>query len=748
MSHPPVPLTDAFAGRYTILRELGHGGMATVWLARDLKHARDVAIKVLRPELSATLGAERFLREIGIAARLAHPHVLPLIDSGQAGELLYYVSPFVEGGSLRERLQREKTLPVREVLRITGEVGSGLDYAHRSGVVHRDVKPENILFSDGHAVLSDFGVAAATARDVEGTITSKGIAVGTPEYMSPEQAGADSDIGPASDEYALACVVHELLTGAPPFRGANSRATMTQHVLAAPPPLRTLRPEVPVALERAVLRALSKDPAHRFPTVADFCTATRDPSVDAGGDARDRNEAPLVVVLPFVNSSPSPENEYLSDGLTEELIDALAKVQGIRVASRTSVFALKGRTEDVRSIGARFGARVVLEGSARRFADRLRLTAQLTDALDGRLLWSQRYDRTLDDVFAVQDELARTIVNTLRSTWLAELSPPPHRHGTDNVAAYGLYLRGRFEWNRRSTEGGILAAIDFFEQAIALDPDYALAYTGLSDCYALQVDYRSVPVAEGMEKAKYYARKALAIDPTLAEAHASLAWALFIHDWNWREAEDTYRRGLGIDPRYASLHQWYAFLLSSQGRFAEAIAEAITATELDPTSISARRSVGWGHFYARRYDEGERHLRIAMEMNPTAEETYRVLGVTLSMQNKHDEAIRVLREGLMLPGSGTYSQATLGWALARGGHRDETRAILADLTERARNDYVSPVAFAWLHIGLEQPDEVIRDAERAWDERRGWLAYLRVNPILDGVRAHPRFEALVQRMGL
>jgi serine/threonine-protein kinase len=743
MTHPPPALTDAFAGRYELVREIGQGGMATVWLAHDLKHTRDVAIKVLRPDLSMSLGAERFLREIGIAARLSHPHVLSLIDSGQAGVLLYYVSPYVEGGSLRERLIRDGPLSVPEVLRIAGEVGSGLDYAHRRGVVHRDVKPENILFADGHAVLADFGVAAATARVPESSITGAGITVGTPEYMSPEQAGAERDVGPESDEYALACVVHELLTGSPPFRGSNARATMAQHAIATPAPLRTLRPDVPAAVERAVLRALSKDPEHRYPSVAAFVNATRSAAVDT----RDRQEAPLIVVLPFVNASSDRDNEYLSDGLTEELIDALAKVEGIRVASRTSVFALKGRGDDVRAIGARFGARVVLEGSVRRAGERLRLTAQLTDTADGGLLWSQRYDRTLDDVFTVQDELARTIVSTLRSTWLAELSPPSPRRSTDNVAAYSLYLRGRYEWNRRTNES-VLAGIGWFEQAIALDPHYALAYTGLSDSYALQVDYRSVPVADGLAKAKEYARMALALDPTLAEAHASLAWALFIHDWEWHEAEEMFRRGLSLDPRYAPLRQWYAFLLASQGRFPEAIAEAQSAVDLDPTSVSARRGVGWIHYYARRYDEGEAHLRRGIEMNPLAEETYRVLGVTLSQQERHAEAEHVLREGLALPGSGTYSMATLGWALARGGKTDEARTILGELTEHARRRYVSPVAFAWLHIGLGLRDEVVQAAERAFAERRGWLAYVRVNPILDGVRGDARFEALLHRMGL
>jgi serine/threonine-protein kinase len=744
---PSAHLTDALAERYAIERELGRGGMATVYLAQEHKHARQVAIKVLHDELAASLGAERFLREIGIVARLSHPHIVPLIDSGDADGVLYYVSPFVAGGSLRDRLARERRLPVRDALRIAREVGYALDYAHRNGFVHRDVKPENILFADGQAVLADFGVARAYgARDTEppaDMVTEAGLALGTPAYMSPEQATGDTDLGIPSDVYSLACVVYEMLAGEPPLLGTSARATIAKQVTEMPRPIRALRPEVPPMAEQALMKALAKAPEDRHSSVAEFIE-----SLHAEVLEEQRLHTSLtrtIAVLPFVNASPDPENEYLSDGITDELIDALAKVEGLRVASRSSVFALKGKPRDVRAIGALLGAREVLEGTVRKSGDRLRITAQLSSAEDGRLLWSQRYDRTLHDVFAIQDELARTIVDTLRVTSFADLATQPKRRYTQSVTAYGLYLRGRYAWNTRSQEG-VLEAIRFFEQAIAEDPRYALAYTGLSDAYALQLDYRSVPVAEGFALAKQYARQALALDETLPEAHASLAWALFVYDWRWEEAGHEFRRSIELDPQYATAHQWYAFLLASRGRLDEALVEGHTAQELDPTSVSVRRTLGWLYYYARRYEQARYHLARAVAMNPDAEETYRVLGLTLAIEGRFDEAERVLRDATAMRGSGTYTSATLGFALARAGKRAEAETVLAELEALRARGYVSPVAFATLHIGLGQIDSALDWAERAHEERRGWLAYLDVNPLLDPLRGQPRFEALAARM--
>ena len=747
MRAPSTLLTAALADRYSFERELGRGGMATVYLAHELKHARQVAIKVLHAELAASLGAERFLREIGIVARLSHPHIVPLIDSGNAGGVLYYVSPYVSGGSLRDRLLRERRLPLGDALRVAREVGTALDYAHRNGFVHRDVKPENILFADGQAVLADFGVARACgARDADrdpDSVTEVGLALGTPAYMSPEQASGDRDLGSSSDVYSLACVVYEMLAGEPPLMGKSARSTIAKQVTETPRPIRALRPEVSAGIEHALAKALSKSPEDRHASVADFADALHAEGMDGARSYPSLTRT--IAVLPFVNASPDPENEYLSDGITDELIDALAKVEGLRVASRTSVFALKGKPQDVRATGALLGASEVLEGTVRKSGDRLRITAQLTSADDGRLLWSQRYDRTLHDVFAIQDELARTIVDTLRVTSFADLATQPARRYTSSVTAYGLYLRGRYAWNKRSQEG-VLESIQFFERAIAEDPQYALAYTGLSDAYALQLDYRSVPVAEGFALAKHYARKALELDETLPEAHASLAWVLFVFDWNWTDAGQEFRRSIELDPQYATAHQWHAFLLASRRRLDEALVEGHTAQELDPTSISVRRTLGWLYFYARRFEQARYHLARAAAMNPAAEETYRVLGLTLAIEGRPEEAERVLREAVTMHGSGTYTMATLGFALARAGKQAEAEALLAQLEALRRREYVSPVALATLNLGLGHLERALDWTERAHEERRGWLAYLDVNPLLDPLRGHPRFEALAARM--
>jgi serine/threonine-protein kinase len=736
---------ESLADRYAIERTLGKGGMAVVHLAEERKHQRKVAIKVLREDIGMSVGAERFLREIGIAARLSHPHIVPLIDSGQVDGQLYYVSPFVPGGSLREKLDREKRLSIEEAIRIATEVGTGLDYAHRNGFVHRDVKPENILFADGHALLADFGIAHVCLGPNDEPLTKGGIALGTPEYMSPEQASGSNDIGTAADTYALGCVIYEMLSGEPPFRGSSSLAVMARHVTEKPKPLRIVRPEVPPHVEHAVARALMKLPEQRFATVSEFCAALQQPQSE--GARHGVSGSRSIAVLPFVNASPDPDNEYLSDGLTDELIDALAKVEGLRVASRTSVFALKGKPLDVRAIGALLDVSEVLEGTVRRSGQDLRITSQLTSTSNGALIWSQRYDRRLDDVFAIQDEIARTIVNTLRATSFGDLAAPSSKRGTESVQAYGLYLRGRYAWNKRSQEG-VTEGIKYFKQAIEADPKYAAAYTGLADSYALALDYRSVPVHEGFEKAKSYARKALALDDGLAEAHASLAWSLFIYDWNWSEAAQEFKRAVQLDPRYSTAHQWYAFMLASQQRFDEALIEAHTAQETDPGSISIRRTLGYVYFYARRFEQAKYHLQRAITMNPVAEESYRVLGLILACSGEHEEAERVLREAMELPDAATYTRVTLAFALARAGKRSYAEETVEFLTEKLKAGYVSPVEMSTLHIALGNNDHAMDWAERAYDERRGWLAYLNVHPVVDPLRNEPRFKALVRKMGL
>ncbi|HYC31879.1 MAG TPA: protein kinase [Gemmatimonadales bacterium] len=740
---------SAIADRYRILEEIGRGGTATVYLAEDLKHARQVAIKVLRPV--AGYEPARFLREISIAARLAHPQILPLHDSGECDGLLYFVMPYAGCETLRDRMTREGQLPVDSALRIVRALAVALAYAHRHGIVHRDIKPENILLQEGEPVIADFGVATALSAAAGDAVyvTDRGFAVGTPAYMSPEQASAEPTLDGRSDQYSLACVLYEMLAGEPPFAGTGARATMARHAIETPAPIRVRRPNVPAAVERGLARALAKSPAERFPGMLEFTDAlvTPVPEVIPAAVAGTVREARTIAVLPFVNASADAENEYLSDGITDELIIALSKVEGLHVASRTSVFALKGLREDVRNLGARLNVSAVLEGTVRRSGNRLRITVQLTGVADGRTLWSERYDRELADVFAIQDEIARTIVTTLRATLLRDLGDAPPVRYTANLRAYHLYLKGRYWWNRRSQEA-IAEGITYFEQAIAEDPAYALAYTGLSDSYALQVDYRGAPVREGMERAREFARKALALDDSLAEAHTSLGWVSFIYDWDWPRAGREFARAVELNPAYSVARQWHAWFLVAMGRVEDSLAEGRRALELDPASVSIRRSMGWLHYYARQPLEALEHFRRALAMNPTADENHRLLGLAYLQLGRYDDAAAAFREAVAASDRPSLATADLGVVAAARGRLDEARAVLAGLRAEARQRYVSPVSFAVLAVSLKDYDGAFEALERAYQDRRGWLAYLRVEPALDPLRQDPRFIALLERMRL
>ena len=618
--------------------------------------------------------------------------------------------------------------------------------------MHRDIKPENVLLADGHPIVADFGIARAfgggRGRGGNTPITGAGMVIGTPAYMSPEQAAGDTVDG-RSDQYSLACLAYEMLVGTPPFSGGSVRATLARHISEVPAPMVAIRATVPPAVEWAIMKALAKEPDARFATATEFAEAlTRAaPEPAPGAAASPPRDARAIAVLPFVNASADGEDEYLSDGLTEELINALAHVDGLHVASRTSAFAFKGRTADVREIGTALGVTFLLEGVVRRSGARVRITAQLTNALDGRLLWSQRWDRDTQDVFRLEDEITRTIVDTLRGTLLGDLRDPVPRRYTSNPKAWHLYLRGRHAWNRRGREG-ILEGIRFFEQAIAEDPKYAPAYSGLSDCYAIMLDYRGVPVAEGMERAKVEARRAIELDPSLAEAHTSLGWVTFIYDWNWVEAERLFRRAIDLDPRYSIARQWYAWLLVAVGRVDEAQAQARLSVELDPSSVSIRRTLAWLYIMARQPEAAIAYLRRTVALDPTSEETHRVLGLAYREKGLYDEALASFNEALQLAPDMAYAVAGIGATYAKAGRPDEALAAVAELDRMAAMRYVSPAAYAMIHAARGDADAAFEWMEKTYEDRRGWLTYLKVEPMLDPIRGDPRFGDWVRRMGL
>ncbi len=559
-------LAAALSDRYAVERELGRGGMASVWLARDVRLDRPVAIKVLHPELAGAIGVDRFVREIRLTARLQHPGVVPVLDSGTligpgGVELPWYAMAYVPGESLRARLDRERQLPVEDALRITSEVAGALAAAHRDGIIHRDIKPDNILLSDGHALVADFGIARALAETGGERLTSTGMAIGTAAYMSPEQATADV-VDARTDQYSLATVLYEMLAGETPFSGPTAHAITARRMSGPPRPIRPVRPTVPAEVESALQRALALVPADRFPGMSEFARALGEgsapprrprPALLLGGallvalaivaaalrfgrsaDAPASADSPAVersiAILPFANSSGNAADEPLFDGITDELIGALGAVRDLRVVGRTSVFALKGRALDARAIGDTLGVATVLEGSGRREGNRLKVRVQLVDARDGRVIWADAYDREGGAALAMQEEIARAIVAALRIRLGAAAGTSLVRTATDDSAAYDLYLRGRYVLHTSMGPDGVPSAVRHFEEAIRRDSALAPAWAGLSDARArLAIFGYGAPLVE-MPLARAAALRALALDSTLAAAHASLAHVQCIHE--------------------------------------------------------------------------------------------------------------------------------------------------------------------------------------------------------------------------
>jgi len=720
--------------------------MATVYLAQDRKHRRSVAVKVLSPELAAALGPDRFLREIDTAARLTHPHILPLHDSGEADGLLYYVMPYVEGESLRGRLVRERQLPFEDALRIASQVADALGYAHERDVVHRDIKPENILFQSGHAVVSDFGIARAIKVAGEGRVTGTGIALGTPGYMSPEQAQGIDQLDGRSDLYSLGCVLYEMLAGDPPFTGWSVQAILARQVLEPLPRLRTVRDTVPDWLEQAVARALAKAPADRFATAAQFVAGLTKPTTSTVAEAAPALEH-SIAVLPFVNLSADPENGYFCDGMTEEILNALSAVPSLRVAARTSSFAFKDVADDVRTIGEQLRVRTVLEGSVRRADTKLRVTAQLINVADGFHLWSHTYEREMKDVFAVQDEIARAIVHALKGKLEGESGVALVEPHTDNVKAYALYLKARYFWKKKSPTA-LKHCLEYFEQAIALDPRYSLAHAGLADSYIMLAYHNYVPPKQVFPRARVAADAAVTFDDGLAEAHSARACVSLFYDWDWPAAERGFQRAIELKELYPTAHFWYACCLWALGRTADGVEQASRAQALAPLSLVGNANLGWALYFARAYDEAIAQCLKALDLDTHYLMTYTVLGQAYVAASRYDEAIGALQSAVGFSGGLVFTSAALGYAYAKAGKSREAKKILEDLLQRSSTEYVPPFCVALVHAGLSDKDEAMAWLERAYEERSHWLVYLKAWPIFDDLRSDARFTALLGRVGL
>jgi len=722
--------------------------MATVYLANDLKHRRKVAIKVLRPELGALLGAERFTREIEVVAGLTHPHILPLYDSGDVlvehperggpERLLFYVMPYVRGDSLRHKLLREKQLSVDDAIRIIRQVASALDHAHARGLIHRDIKPENILLNEDQSMVTDFGIALEADAVPEKRLTRSGVMVGTPSYMSPEQAAGERTLDGRSDIYGLGVMLYEMLAGEAPFTGPTAQAVIAKRFTDPVPSIRRLRPAVPASVDEAIKKAMANVPADRFPSGAAMVAALTAPVIA---------KSPSVAVLPFLNFSADPENEFFADGITEDVIAQLAKIRSLKVISHTSVMPFKKRELSLKEIGTRLDAGTLVEGSIRRAGNRVRIVAQLIDAETDRHLWAETYDRDLTDIFAIQSDVALRIAGALEAELSHEETTRIKKQPTDDVQAYQLYLMGRHCLARWTNEG-MEQAIKYFEQAIARDKNYALAYADLGYVYT-EIGMGvagSLPPDEAFGKAKAALARALELDPELPDALAVRAHLKVARDYDWAGAEADYKRAIELNPNSGVAYDSYGLMLAAVERYDEAIEAQERAHEVDP--VAHRLDVATTYLRAGRYDDARQAVEACIALDPHLALAHVTAGWTYLLTGKPEQGIASIRHGLALAPDSTLYRAQLAQALARVGQTEEAREILSRLEVLSTQRYVSPYHMAYVYTGLGEFDRAMDFLEKAYEVRSGGIFGVKGSFLFASLREEPRFKALLRKMNL
>ena len=758
MSDPHEVLHDELGDRYTLEDAIGEGGMGTVYLARDRKHDRLVAIKTVRPDLTTSEIRERFEREISITAHLQHPHILPLLDSGVAGETLYYVMTYVDGESLRSRLERDGRIPADELVRIARDVTEALQCAHEQGVVHRDIKPENILLTADYAVVADFGIAKALVETGAETLTRTGLAVGSPAYMAPEQI--DGTVTPQIDIFALGAVLYEAATGQRYRGGAEAEANWWG---------------IPSDLRAVIQRALHPSPEQRWPDAPAFRTAleasvrtSRRPwrtvalgaltaillagaswwvaaNLNGGGaEGGEGGSIQSLAVLPLVNLTGDPQQEYFVAGMHEALISELAMIGALRVISRTSVTRYADTELSAPEIAAELGVATVLEGGVQRAGDRVGVNVRLIDANADRHLWSQTYDEelTTDNIFMIQGDIAREIAAALQATLAPETRERMEAQPTESLAAYDLYMRGRYLYNRSLTREDQESAAEHFRQAISADSAYAPAYVGLADTYLVLWRRGLLPAEEALPPGRVAAEKALELDETLAEAHAALGNVLTA-ERRFEEAEREFQRALELNPGSAEVHRHYGRLLSRLERHEEAVREARLALELDPLSVAKRVSLASRLFTARDYEGAIEEAQNVLLLEPDHLNALFFLGSSYTMNGQYADGIEALERAVELDRDNPFRITMLAWAYARSGRPETALTTLERVDERG--PILKEIAIVYGELG--ELDRAFGYLDQAFSEDPGLLTELRSDPTADSLRADPRFDELLKNVG-
>ncbi|MEO6526359.1 MAG: protein kinase [Gemmatimonadaceae bacterium] len=799
MSDAATRLSTALADRYRVVRELGAGGMATVYLARDLKHDRDVGIKVLHADLGAAIGAERFLREIRVAASLHHPNILPLYDSGEAGGALYYVMPVAVEESLRGRLTRGGALSTAEAVRLAREVASGLDYAHRHGVIHRDIKAENVLLHEGHALIADFGIAKAlTAARTDGgganaTLTQVGGSIGTPAYMAPEQAVADT-VDHRTDLYAWGLLVYELLAGAHPFaRHITPQALITAHLMEPPPPFKE-SDNVPPALAALVMQCLAKDPSHRpdsaaavlasLDAVATIPTPAPPTATTAQTAVRSRRRRTVVegaialvvmlvalgawlsregrratgttapaeeslAVLPLANLSGDKADDYFGIGLAEEITRALAK-NGVRVIGRVSAATLQAKGLDERAIAKELGVTSLLTGAVQRAGGQLRINMTLVSASDGAVRWTEKYDRPIVNVFAVQDEIARTVASTLLGSLRGSVRGSTSAGGpvaeTSDPEAHALFLQGQLLFNRRGARA-LHQAIALFEQASARDPRYARAQASLAMALAVLPAYVQDSSTPILTSAVAAAKRAIAMDSTIAESYAALGYAYSLLG-DVGQAEGSFRRAIALDSTLATAWGWYGLLANRLGDYAVAHERTRRAQALEPASLVARAWEAQILLLERRYAAGDSVTAVAISMDSTFMLAWPWRALSLLGMGKPADAVALLepRVAAMSAGKTEEVHGVLAYCYARAGRARDARALLESMRARSGGHLPSTGAVAATLEELGDHEQAVATLKDAIAGHDVWVVQFPALYSYDRLRRDPRVAVMLDRL--